>query len=189
MIGVLKAWNRVLGKGQNVHATGNALHIIDEEDAATHQGEGFHIGRKFFVAPDEIVIFAGAVGADKRVHFQSFGLAATTGPIELDFYGDCEAQSGTGSLASPVNRRLDITSSSDMQVRFGVTLTNTGTLIVPTANLASPSIGGRQSGQDQSFFHGFVLDNNKTYAIALKNTSVDSAELWANFSFNEPAYI
>jgi len=186
---IVKAWNRVIGREQNVHATGNALHIIDEEDAAIHQGEGWGYGTKFFIPPAGTVIFAGVVGPTKRVHFQDFSISADTGPIDIAYYKDSVISSGTGTEQFAINRRLDLTTGSDMRIFSGVTLTTTGTLVVPTVNLASPTIGGKTNPLGAGFFHGYVMAVNETYAISMTNTDTSTATIWANFIFHEPAYL
>lgn len=186
---VLRAWNSVIGGVQNVNATGNALHTIDEEDAAIHQGEGWSLGKKFSIPPGAASIFAGVVGPTGRVHFQDFSISATTGPIDIAYYKGSAISSGSGTEEFAINRRLDITSNSEMRIFSGVTLTTTGTLVVPTVNLASPALGGRTNPSGAGFFHGYVMDYGQTYAIGMTNTSVDSATLWVNFIFHEPAYL
>lgn len=187
---VLKLWNRVINKAQNAHATGNALHILDEEDAAIHQGEGWTFGVKFTLPAASQTILTGVVGPTKRVHFQDFSLSADTGPIDVAYYKDSAISSGSGTEVFAVNRRLDITSNSEMRIFSGVTLTTTGTLVTPTVNLASPSIGGKTTPAGGGFFHGYVMDYNTTYAIALTNLDgANDATLWANFIFHEPAYL
>lgn len=186
---VVKAWNTIIGGIQNVHASGNAIHTIDEEDAAIHQGEAFHFGKKIYLSPGGIAMLAGTVGSSRRIHFSNLSIAATTGPIEIGFYRDSAVQSGTGTIEVSHNRRLDITSGSQMVIKSGVTLTTTGEQVVLSANLATPSIAQNTSPSEAGFFHGFVMDYNKTYSIGLKNLDTSTSTLWANFTYTEPRYL
>jgi len=160
---ILKAFNRIIGEPQNVHATGNALHILDEEDAAIHQGEGWIFGSKFALAPAATTIFDGPTTPAKRVHFQDFSISATTGPIDISYFKDSVISSGTGAEVFAINRRFDITSSSDMRIFTGVTLTTTGTLVSVTANLASPAVGGRTNPTAAGVFPGYFIYNEPSY--------------------------
>lgn len=190
MISVIKAWNSVTGKKQNVNCSGNAIHVIDEEDAAIHQGEGYHFGQKLILAPDEQVVFAGITGPSRRVHFQGLDVEAVTGPIEINFHRNCQISSGTGVEQTTHNRRFDITSASQFKVFAEPTIIDSGDLVVPTANLAAEGIGGSSTpAGGNAFFHGFVLDYNTVSLLFLKNTSTASATLWANFTYHEPQHL
>lgn len=172
-----------------MHSSGNAMHVIDEEDAAIHQGESYHFGKKIFLPPAGVAMLSGTTGSARKVHFQNLSIAATNGPIEISFYRDSTVQSGSGTIETPINRRFDITSSSQMIVRSGVTLTTTGTAVVLGANLATSTLGNNTNPSESGFFHGFVLNYNTTSAIGLRNTAVDTATIWANFAFHEPRYL
>lgn len=186
MMSIIKAWNAILGRDQNVNATGNALHTLNEANAAIHQGEGFHFGRKFEMAPGAVVFFSGTPNS-YDVHFDGLALDADTGPIEIAFYRHSVVSSGTAQSAT--NRKMAISSGSSMLIQQVATLTTTGDSVVPTVNLASPTIGGRSLPANATgMFDGFILASSETYLIGLHNTSADSATIWANFAFFEPTH-
>jgi hypothetical protein len=186
---IIKAWNTIIGGIQNVHASGNALHTLDEEDAAIHQGESYHIGEKVLLAPGAIVWFSGTTGSRYYVHFNNLSIAATVGPVEVTFYSGSQITSGSGSIGMVHNRRLDISSLSDTIIRLNPTVTTTGDLVFISANLATASIAQNTSPQEAGFFHGFVLNRNSTYLIGLRNTYTSTATVWANFTYNEPIHL
>ena len=184
---LIKAWNERLGRAHNVHATGNALHVLNEANAATHQRESYHLGMKINLAPDQVA-FLAATPNSYYMHWNGLTLQADTGPVEVEFYGDVAVASGTP--LSPVNNWLEVTSSCSAEVVQVNVLTTTGTLVVPMVNLATPTLGGKTlPATETGLFDGFVLNRGSTYAVGMKNTSSDSASLWANFGFIEPKHI
>lgn len=188
---ITRAWNVLIGRTQNVHASGNALHTLGEIQAQIHQQHAFHYGAKLTMAGGALVWIAGKTGA-KKVHFHEVGITAHGGgPIELDFYHGSVVTSGSGTDQNAAgnvhNRDLSVTSSSVMQIISAPTVTTTGSLIFPGANPASATIGGSAVGATASLLGGFILDANQTYLIGLKNIAVaDTATVWANFGFSEP---
>lgn len=184
---LIKAWNRILGREQNVVATGGALHTLQEWNAAVHHGYSYHYGTRFALPPGAVAFFA-ATPNSFNLHWEGLNVDALTGPIEIDFYKNTVVASGTQVL--PTNRNLEISSSSSTYVQQVATLTNTGDSVAPTANLASPTLGGRDIPSGNSgVFKGFILPTSGTFSVGMKNTSADSATMWVNFLFSEPRYL
>ena len=181
---MLKAYNAIIGKSQNVRATSNALHVLIEEQAATHDGYAYQFGVKFALAPSGVTFFA-ATPNSYHVHWIGLSVAAITGPVEIDFYKDSVVGSGTQQF--PYNRQLEVSSSCSARVEAVNVLTTTGTLVIPQVNLATEALGGRDNPASQgSLFSGFVLPSSGTYSVGLFNTSADSSDVWVNFAFTEP---
>jgi len=187
MSNIIKAWNALIGREQNVHASGNALHTLNEANAAIHQGEAYHFGVRFVIPPSGVAFFSGTPNSFS-VHFDGLAVDADTGPVEINFYRHSTVASGTAQGAH--NRLMEISSSSSMVIQSVATITTTGELIVPTVNLAAPTLGGRSIPANAGgLFDGFILPSSETFLIGMLNTSVDSATIWANFNFFEPVNI
>lgn len=186
MLGILKAYNLLLSQSQNVHATGNALHTINEVNAAIHQGEGYHLGVKLALAPSQVAFFAGTPNSF-YAHFDGMSVDATAGPVEIDFYRGAEVASGTQMF--PINRRMDISSSSSMTVQQVVTLTTTGSLVTPAINLATTGFLTQNPAGVTGLLDGFMLNKGETYLIGLHNTDTASAAIYVNFGFLEPQHV
>ena len=186
---ILKAYNSVIGRSQNVKCSGNALHFISEEDASVHQGEGYHFGKKLEIPPGAQIHFGGIVGSNYRVHFQALNVVALTGPIEIDFRRNCEVASGSGTEQVTHNRRFDISGGSEHRIFADPTVVDSGELVIETANVASPSVGGSTLPAENAFFHGFILDTDTTALIFMRNTDTSTATVWANFTYQEPKHL
>lgn len=184
---LLRAYNKVLGRSQHVQATGNALHTLNEANAAIHQGEAYHFGSKFNIAPDGVALFS-AIPNSYKMHWDGLAIQSITGPVEINFYKNSEI--GSSSILSAINRDLDISSGSSTVIHQVYTLTTTGDLVIPSANLATSTIGGKDvPGESAGLFDGLLLGRGKTYTVGLHNTSADSTTIWANFQFLEPGFL
>jgi len=189
---LIKAWNSLIGDEQNVHATGNALHVLNHTNAQIHQKEAYHFGRKFTLAAGATVLFCGKTMAP-RVHFHELAsVVVGGGPIDIDFYHGSEVSTGTNenALGNVHNRDLDVSSTSQMLILSSPTIVTTGSLIVPGANPATPSIGGGSAGAQSSILGGFILASSADYVIGMhNNASLDTATIWINFGFSEPVHL
>jgi hypothetical protein len=181
---IIKAWNSIIERSQNVRATGNALHVVNEDKAAVHEGYAYHYGAKISMAPGGVQFFA-ATPNSYDLHWVGLSVDAITGPIEINFYKGSVV--GSGTQAYPHNRQLNVTSSCSSRIEGVNVLTTTGTLVSPQVNLATDALGGRDAPNgNTALFAGFVLYAGDTYTVGFMNTSVDSSYVWVNFSFTEP---
>lgn len=167
---VVKAWNALLGRSENVRASVNALYTIEVLHAMVHEGRMYsHEDIHRSVANGDSVIHHVTPNSGSYFHVQLFSANVTGAPVELGlFEGSSYDTSSAGAAIVPVNHNRNSSNTFGGVMRQGCVLVNTGTALPPQTIIP----GAKQSGgpgTGQAF--EVILQPNVGYAFGFLNVS------------------
>ena len=178
MNGVLKAWNKALGKAENIRSSFNALKTISTTHERIHAGKAFYKQVRGQQAAGAVRTMLLVVG-DTAFHLRQFGIKSDQGPFVANLY---EAPfSDVNSYGAPVEMLNLNRSSLDTP---GITLYNApfydvnsigleidGGSILQSAGGSIKSIAGEAS----TIVSEWILKPNTNYLAYFVNSSTSIA--------------
>jgi len=176
---IIKAWNTVLGKDQNIQSSYNMVKTIDADHARIHDGKTFHYSEGFTTLANSMQTYLFIPGSDTSMHLRNFGFKSTDGPVHIElrenpFY-DVNSL-GTQVVPRNMNRGSDNVSSVALYRNpFTNVLSFGGEL---EHDLIESSAGGPIKASGAGGGSGvteWVLPNNgNSYLLAFEPTVVTS---------------
>ena len=184
---IVKAWNAILNREQNVRASFNALKIIETEHERIHAGKSWAQKDEHVLPPLSTGYYAVKVNSDfsGQIHLRNLGFTANNGPIKLHFYEDTFINVNSLGTELPL-RNLNRNYSDNCDARlYAGTYVNVNSLGTHLDFIFEPAAapGNQPAGSDVSnALLEWVLDKDKWYAIQMQNThATNSATLESQF--------
>ena len=169
--GVLKAWDALNGKLQNVKSHVNALYVQDQYHARVHEGIVYKHAEIHSLGNGGVHQLLLDCRSASNVNLRTFNYNVTNGPCKVYFWENSSV-SAFGSEVNVINLHRDYSDDANMKVFEGFTIADTGTFvdeaIIESAGGGSVKAAGGDNDSDVIEWH---LSLGSLYIIQLVNES------------------
>lgn len=180
---LLKAWNAMLGRDENLHASYNAIKGVVSETERIHSGNSWlHSEAHYNLAAGDSIshLIIPNSGGGVDLHLSNIGYNTTAGPAELEVY---EApfininSFGADITSSFFNRNRTRTNVRGFVIREDPFIDVNSIGVLLDYSLIEASAGGpiKASGGAAGAASEMVLDNTKQYLLRHTNQSANVA--------------
>jgi len=181
---LVKAWNRSIGREQNVQVSYNMIKTIEADHARIHDGVAFHVSHISSLASGG-VHFMLIVPNSSGMHLRQQHIVVTGAPITATLY-ESSSYSNVGSVQQVNNMNRQSANVSSSSIYSAPTIVVTGTAIEHTLiPVTAKDSGGTGEGPAQEW----ILDGTGPYVLGVKNDAGAAITVGMKLFWYEPGLL